>query len=151
MLSHIHQRNLASYAQSTKTSLGETSGGVLLAPHVSIALLPFPAVPPNRPSTLSIAGKDWVAVIHRVTGADILCIQLYLGSNTGIAGYNAHRNRATTLLILDVGLDVVAFGDWDICLANLAVPSLRASQFHRFLLLMMDQPHAILDLRLTML
>ena len=114
------RRVTASTAQATGRSSEGTSGGVLIAPRLTLQLGPRWL---NNPK-IGWTGDDWCAVPIRTKGFTYVLVTAYLTHTIGPVGVNSEKLKSIAAMLLFRGLSFIILADW-----NMTVDQLRASGF----------------------
>ena len=113
----VGRRCFATSARPTGNSIHGNSGGVLLAPLKTHAILPVD-FPHN--TQLYHANDDIVAFIVRLRGVDVMIVQVYFETGTGLGATNLGKLKKIAKLVKESKLMFVAFGDWNLSPLKLA-------------------------------
>ena len=82
------------------------------------------ALAPRVQGPMSAGGRDWVGVLIRLKGTDILAVYLYLTDSLGPVGVNACKLREVSAYLMADGRPFVIMAGW-----NMEPAQLRASGF----------------------
>ena len=109
-LEMANRRCFATSARPTGNSVQGTSGGVLIAPLKHLSILPMDYPEQNK---LAFADDDLVGFVLRLRGVDLLLVQVYFETGSGLGSVNMGKLKKLAQLVQNKRLNFIAFGDWN--------------------------------------
>ena len=100
-------------ARSSGRSKKGTSGGVAIASKSQLHLAPFQGGK-GKEDRHEERGDDWIAVVVRLKGLDVLLITAYLTCGIGMSGANISKRAQIMRFILKHDMPYIIVADWQV-------------------------------------